>query len=71
MGKMMDRDPLLAPPPPEVRLQNAPLISVLSQVRFPAILAIDHSKEDLVRFQEFIRGKYPFSWSDKRISILT
>jgi uncharacterized protein (TIGR04255 family) len=51
-------NPLSAPPPKEVPLEEAPLIRVIAQVRFPPILSIE--KQDFVgSFQEAIREKYP------------
>lgn len=55
---MLDTNPLVAQPPSEVPLKEAPLIHVLAQVRFSSILSIQ--KSDFVApFQEEIRGKYP------------
>jgi uncharacterized protein (TIGR04255 family) len=51
-------DPLVAPAPPEVPLPNAPLVRVISQVRFPIILSIE-KKEFIAAFQEAIRDEYP------------
>jgi uncharacterized protein (TIGR04255 family) len=51
-------NPLIAQPPEEVPLKNAPLVRVIAQVRFPPILSIE--KKDFVgSFQEAIRDKYP------------
>ena len=55
---MLIFNPLIEAPPKEVPLENAPLIRVIAQVRFPAILSIE--KKDFVgSFQEAIRDKYP------------
>ncbi len=55
---MVNFNPLIAPPPEEVPLKDAPLIRVIAQVRFPPILSIE--KKDFVgSFQEAIREKYP------------
>ena len=51
-------NPLTAPPPKEVPLENAPLIRVLAQVRFPNILSIE-DKGFVAPFQESIRNIYP------------
>lgn len=51
-------DPLIAPPPVEVPLQNAPLVRVITQVRFPAILAIEQ-RDFVAPFQEALRVTYP------------
>jgi len=45
------------PRKPEVRLKNPPLVEVICQVRFPAILSI--AKEQPSEFQEFIRERFP------------
>lgn len=51
-------DPLVAPPPPEVPLRNAPLVRVIAQVRFPEILAIER-RDFVAPFQEALRATYP------------
>lgn len=51
-------DPLVAPSPPEVPLENAPLVRVIAQVRFPTILTIEQAAF-VVPFQEAIRSTYP------------
>lgn len=54
----IDSDPLIAPPPAEVPLRDAPLVRVLAQVRFPLIVAVERS-DFIVPFQEAIRSEYP------------
>lgn len=51
-------DPLVAPPPAEVPLKNAPLVRVIAQLRFPEILSIEQ-RDFVAPFQESIRAKYP------------
>lgn len=51
-------DPLVAPPPPELPLENAPLVRVITQVRFPPILAIEQ-RDFVAPFQEALRATYP------------
>lgn len=51
-------NPLIATPPPEVPLKNAPLVRAIAQVRFPPILSIE-KQEFVGSFQEAIREKYP------------
>jgi len=51
-------DPLVAPPPEEVPLPNAPLVRVIAQVQFPPILAVE-KKDFVAPFQEEIRREYP------------
>lgn len=51
--------PLGGPTPEDVSLKAAPLIKVLTEVRFPSILRIE-SKEAVTSFQERVREQYPF-----------
>jgi uncharacterized protein (TIGR04255 family) len=51
-------NPLVAAPPDEIPLSEAPLVRVIAQVRFPAILSIEDSSF-VARFQEEIRTQYP------------
>jgi len=53
-----DYDPLIAAVPTEVPLSNAPLVRVISQVRFPIIVSIE-KREFIGSFQEAIRDMYP------------
>lgn len=53
-----DVDPLVAPPPAEVPLRDAPLVRVIAQVRFPEILAVEQ-RDFVVPFQEALRATYP------------
>lgn len=53
----MDANPLLLSPIPEVYLPNAPLVRVVTQVRFPLIASIE-KREFIGPFQEAIRGTY-------------
>lgn len=56
---MNDQDsPLVGPPPPEVPLNNPPLIRVIAQVRFPVIASVER-REFVAPFQEAIRKQYP------------
>ncbi|BAU65679.1 unknown protein [Stanieria sp. NIES-3757] len=57
-------NPLIDPPPPEVPLENAPLVRVIAQVRFPPILSIE-KKEFVGTFQEAIRDEYPILQPEK------
>lgn len=51
----------------DIRLQRAPLIEVIGQVRFPPILRIANEKP--VEFQEKIRGRFPQWMEDEQIVI--
>lgn len=55
---MVNINPLIAQPPSEVPLENAPLIRVLAQVRFPFLFSIKEIS-CVAAFQEAIREKYP------------
>jgi uncharacterized protein (TIGR04255 family) len=51
-------DPLVAPPPLEVPLKDAPLVRVIAQVRFPEILSVEQ-RDFVAPFQEAVRATYP------------
>jgi uncharacterized protein (TIGR04255 family) len=55
---VFDDNPLVAVPPQEIPLSEAPLIRVIAQVRFPVILSIEGSSF-VAAFQEKIRAQYP------------
>jgi uncharacterized protein (TIGR04255 family) len=55
---VVNTNPLIAQPPQEVPLKDAPLVRVIAQVRFPPILSIE-KKEFVGSFQEAIRETYP------------
>lgn len=55
---MFEGNPLIASPPQEVPLNEAPLVRVIAQVRFPTILSIGES-HFVAGFQEEIRAQYP------------
>ncbi len=57
-SKVTDVNPLIAKPPLEVPLDNAPLVRVIAQVRFPPILSIEQ-QAFVGSFQEAIRAEYP------------
>jgi uncharacterized protein (TIGR04255 family) len=57
-------DPLVSTPPDEVPLENAPLVRVIAQVRFPLVTAIGQ-QDFIVPFQEAIGGKYPVLRQEK------
>ncbi len=53
-----DDDPLVAAPPAEVPLRDAPLVRVIAQVRFPLVLSVEQ-RDFVAPFQEAIRASYP------------
>jgi uncharacterized protein (TIGR04255 family) len=59
---MANTDKLLAPfsgpPPKEVPLKAAPLVRVLTQIKFPLLLAVTDA-QSVAPFQDRIRGVYP------------
>jgi uncharacterized protein (TIGR04255 family) len=62
-------DPFTGPLPAEVPLAHAPLVRVLTQIRFPEILAIE-KKEFVAPFQEEIRSIYPVLRQEQGRSII-
>jgi uncharacterized protein (TIGR04255 family) len=62
-------DPLEAPSPAEVPLKDAPLVRVITQLRFPEVLSIEQ-RDFVAPFQEAIRGKYPVLRQDQTQGIL-
>jgi uncharacterized protein (TIGR04255 family) len=55
-------------PPREVPLPQAPLVSVISQIRFPFIASIE-KPEYIAEFQETIRKAFPDMWEEPGKSI--
>lgn len=51
-------NPLRVPAPKEVPLENAPLLRVIGQIRFPLIENINNEKF-IAQFQEAIKGRFP------------
>lgn len=51
--------PLSGPLPSEVALPQAPLVRVLTQIKFPTILSIGTNDSEVAAFQEKIRSVYP------------
>lgn len=56
-------DPLFGAAPEEIHLPQAPLVTVLCQVRFPEIVSIQ-KKQFIAGFQERVRGTYPLMHED-------
>jgi len=55
---MSTKNPLIGGPPAEVSLEKAPLVRVITQIRFPEIVSVE--KNDFIApFQESIRHDYP------------
>ncbi len=62
-------DPLVAPPPVEVPLKDAPLVRVIAQLRFPEILSVEQ-RDFVAPFQEAIRSKYPVLRQEQTLGFL-
>lgn len=62
-------DPLVAPPPAEIPLKDAPLVRVIAQLRFPEILSVEQ-REFVAPFQEAIRSAYPLLRQEQTQGIL-
>jgi uncharacterized protein (TIGR04255 family) len=62
-------DPLVSPTPPEVPLEDAPLVRVLAQLRFPEVLSVE-DRSFVAPFQEAIRSKYPVLRQEQTQGIL-
>ena len=62
-------DPLVAPPPTEVPLENAPLVRVIVQVRFPEILSVGN-RDFVAPFQEAVRPEYPVLRQEQTQAVL-
>ncbi len=54
-----ENDPLTGPIPQEIPLQDAPLVRVIAQLRFPAVLNVETKREFVAPFQEALRQTYP------------
>ena len=61
---MNNPQPLTPTPTPEVPLPQAPLVRVIAQARFPAILAI-RNPDRVAEFQEILRTTYPVLSQDQ------
>jgi uncharacterized protein (TIGR04255 family) len=66
---VFDDNPLVAAPPEEIPLSEAPLIRVIAQVRFPAILSLEE-RNFVAPFQEKIRAQYPILQPDQTRNVV-
>lgn len=66
---MSATDPLVAEPPAEVPLKNAPLVRVIAQVRFPEVLAVEQ-RDFVAPFQEGLRTRYPVLRQEQTQSLI-
>jgi uncharacterized protein (TIGR04255 family) len=67
-NQMKGTNPFTGPEPQEVHLSAAPLVKVLSQIRFSSIASID-KKEFIAPFQEAIRHNYPKLEQDQGVEV--
>jgi uncharacterized protein (TIGR04255 family) len=62
-------NPFVGTTPEEVRLERAPLVLAICQVRFPAIASI--ARQDFIgAFQERLRARYPILRAERGIAML-
>jgi uncharacterized protein (TIGR04255 family) len=54
----------------EVPLRNAPIVSVIAQVRFPAVMSIQPDSSFVAPFQEALRKDYPILRQERQLQIL-
>jgi uncharacterized protein (TIGR04255 family) len=53
----------------EVPLTRAPLVNVIAQVRFPAVMKIEADSGFVATFQELIRKDYPILRSERQLGV--
>jgi len=58
------------PPVQEVRLTRAPLVNVIAQVRFPAVMRIEADSGFVATFQESIRNDYPILRPERQLGVM-
>ena len=54
----------------EVPLTRAPLVNVIAQVRFPAVMKIQADSAFVATFQELIRKDYPVVRSERQLGVM-
>lgn len=54
----------------EVPLSRAPLVNVIAQVRFPAVMKIEADSGFVATFQEAIRNDYPILRPERQLGVL-
>jgi uncharacterized protein (TIGR04255 family) len=58
------------PPLPEIHLRDSPLVSVIAQVRFPAVVSIQGDPSFVAPFQEKLRKDYPILRQERQLQVL-
>ena len=54
----------------EVPLPSSPLVNVIAQVRFPAVMKIEADKSFVSTFQEAIRQDYPILRPERQLGVM-
>ncbi len=54
----------------EVALTASPLVNVIAQVRFPAVMRIEADKSFVASFQEAIRQDYPILRAERQLGVM-
>lgn len=54
----------------EVPLPSSPLVNVIAQVRFPAVMKIEADKSFVATFQEAIRQDYPILRTERQLGVM-
>lgn len=62
--------PLSGSLPPEIPLPQAPLVRVLTQIKFPTILSIGTNESEVSVFQDKIRSRYPILEREQSFSLV-
>jgi len=58
------------PPVQEVPLSRTPLVNVIAQVRFPAVMRIEADSGFMATFQEAIRSDYPILRPERQLGVM-
>lgn len=54
----------------EISLSRAPLVNVIAQIRFPAVMKIQADSAFVATFQELIRKDYPIMHSERQLGVM-
>lgn len=66
----MTIDKPFGPPVEEIPLSRSPLVSVIAQIRFPAVMAIQADPAFAAPFQEALRKDYPVFRRERQMQVL-
>lgn len=67
---MMTTTAPFGPSVEEVHLTRAPLVNVIAQVRFPAVMKIEADSGFVATFQELIRKDYPILRAERQLGVM-